>query len=183
MASPFFLDMYCFFFSWYVLFYILRFCFPLNYLWYALHVEFWRVVITIACIYPCHVIQVASPHLISNIFPPNYNLWIFLIIILNKTTLIVIIYIRRKGCVNCLVWISGYYTFIMINFLNEILESAQSNRNVSLKIKWIMRREKENSEALLENSKNMLDNIACLSMQRLNNSFAFAGLYDFFKIK
>ena len=183
MASPFFLDMYCFFFSWYVLFYILRFCFPLNYLWYALHVEFWRVVITIACIYPCHVIQVASPHLISNIFPLNFNLWIILIIIWkwdhpHSDHL----YQMKRVC-----RLLGMDQWVLClhhdRFLNEILESAQSNRNVSLKIKWIMRREKENSEALLENSKNMLDNIACLSMQRLNNSFAFAGLYDFFKIK
>ena len=60
----------------------------------------------------------------------------------------VIINIRRKGCVSCLVWISGYCTFVVIDFLNEILKSTQSNRNASLKVKWIMRREKENSEEL-----------------------------------
>ena len=66
-----------------------------------------------------------------------------------------------------MVWIGGYYTFIVVNFLNEILESTQSNRNASLKVKWIMRGEKENSEALLENSKNALNDIACLSMTKV----------------
>ena len=39
------------------------------------------------------------------------------------------------------------------------LSPTQSSRNVSLKVKGIMRREKENPESLLENSKNMLNNI------------------------
>jgi hypothetical protein len=55
----------------------------------------------------------------------------------------------------------------VVNFLNEILESTQGNRNAGLKVKWIMRREKENSKALLENSKNALDDIACLSMTKV----------------
>jgi hypothetical protein len=55
----------------------------------------------------------------------------------------------------------------MVNVLNKILESTQSSRNVSLKVKGIMRREKENPEALLENSKNMLNNIVCLSMTKV----------------
>jgi hypothetical protein len=58
-------------------------------------------------------------------------------------------------------------TFFMVNFLNEILESTQSNRNASLKVKLIMRGEKENSEVLLENSKNALNDIACLSMTKV----------------
>jgi hypothetical protein len=37
---------------------------------------------------------------------------------------------------------------------------------VSLKVKLIMRGEKENSEALLENSKNALNDIARLSMTK-----------------
>jgi hypothetical protein len=58
-------------------------------------------------------------------------------------------------------------TFFMVNFLNEILESTQSNRNASLKVKLIMRGEKENLEVLLDNSKNALNDIACLSMTKV----------------
>ena len=75
---------------------------------------------------------------------------------------------------SCLVWISGYCTFIVVNFLNKILESTKSNRNASLKVKLIMRGEKENSEMLLENSKNTLNNIACLSMTKVEQ---FLGIF------
>jgi hypothetical protein len=51
--------------------------------------------------------------------------------------------------------------------LNEILEGTQSSRNASLKVKGVTRGKKENPEALLENSKNMLNNIACLSMTEI----------------
>jgi hypothetical protein len=51
--------------------------------------------------------------------------------------------------------------------MDKILESTQRNRNASLKVKGIMRREMENSESLLENSKNTLNNIACLSMTKV----------------
>jgi len=68
---------------------------------------------------------------------------------------------------SCLVWVGGYYTFIVVDFLNKILESTKSNRDASLKVKLIMRGEKENSEPLLENSKNVLNDIACLSMMKV----------------
>jgi hypothetical protein len=79
----------------------------------------------------------------------------------------VIINVRGKGCMSCLVWVGGYYTFIVIDFLNKILESTKSNRNASLKVKLIMRGEEENSEAFLENSKNALNDITCLSMTKV----------------
>ena len=68
---------------------------------------------------------------------------------------------------SCLEWAGGYCTFIVVNFLNKILDSTKSNRNASLKVKLIMRGEKKNLEALLENSKNVLDDIACLSMTKV----------------
>jgi hypothetical protein len=51
--------------------------------------------------------------------------------------------------------------------MNKILKSAQSNRNASLEVEGIMGREEENPESLLENSKNTLDNIARLSMTKV----------------
>ena len=68
---------------------------------------------------------------------------------------------------SCLEWVGGYCTFIVVNFLNKILDSTKSDRNASLKVKLIMRREKKNLEALLENSKNVLDDIACLRMMKV----------------
>ncbi|KAF8221508.1 hypothetical protein L208DRAFT_1327554 [Tricholoma matsutake] len=50
---------------------------------------------------------------------------------------------------------------------DDHIMSTQSSRNASLKGKGIMRREKENPEVLLEHSKNTLDNIACLSMTKV----------------
>jgi len=79
----------------------------------------------------------------------------------------VIINIQRKGYISRLVLISWYCTFILVDISNKILESTQSSRNASLKVKGIMRREKENLESLFENSKNMLDNVACLSMMKV----------------
>ena len=55
----------------------------------------------------------------------------------------------------------------MINLLNKILESTKGNRNASLEIKWIMRGKEENLEVLLENTKNALNDIACLSMTKI----------------
>jgi len=52
----------------------------------------------------------------------------------------------------------------LVDLSNKILESTQSSRNASLKVEGIMRREKENPESLFENSKNTLNNVACLSM-------------------
>ena len=78
-----------------------------------------------------------------------------------------IINIRGKGCMSYLEWVGGYYIFIVVNFLNKILESTKCNRNASLKVKLIMRGEKKDLEALLENSKNVLDDIACLSMMKV----------------
>ena len=68
---------------------------------------------------------------------------------------------------SCLEWIGGYYTFTMVNVLDKILKSTKSNRNASLKVKLIMRGEKKDLEALLENSKNTLNDIACLSMTKV----------------
>jgi hypothetical protein len=79
----------------------------------------------------------------------------------------VIINVQGKRYVRWLVWISGYCAFIIVDFMDKILESTQRNRNASLKVKGIMRREMENSESLLENSKNTLNNIACLSMTKV----------------
>ena len=78
-----------------------------------------------------------------------------------------IINIRGKGCMRCLEWVGGYPTFVVVSFLNKILNSTKSNRNASLKVKLIVGRKKKNSEALLENAKNALDDIPCLSMTKV----------------
>ena len=55
----------------------------------------------------------------------------------------------------------------MVNLLNKILENTKSNRNASLEIKLIMRGKEENLEVLLESTKNVLNDIACLSMTKV----------------
>ena len=68
---------------------------------------------------------------------------------------------------SCLEWVGGHCIFIVVSVLNKILDSTKSDRNASLKVKLMMRGEKKNLEALLENSKNALDDIVCLSMTKV----------------